>query len=491
MSTIVLRLLLAALLAVLPVSFDATGEGGAPLKPALALADDDDDDDGGGGGGGGGANRGDRGGGSRSEAGRSSGPGVLELWFGRPRASAPRRAARERPAPRRPAPEIAVANEIVVLGLDDGELDRLEAEGFVRLDEGLAGGQRLLRLRVPRTVRVDRALARVAEIAPRSLSDRNHLYRPQAADGCAAEICSSWRQVGWHERGDRSCLAGVTVGVVDTGVNDEHDALRQAEVRLVTVRAKGARPSSARHGTAVMSLLAGDPASRIPGLIPGAKLIAADPFVNAGGEDRADAFGLVQAIEALHGAGARILNLSLAGADNRILGHRIAALAAARVVVVAAVGNAGPRSKPLYPAAYDTVIGVTAVDGAGRIYRRAVRGAHVDIAAPGVGLPVAASVRGLRPQTGTSFAAPFVTAAAAVLVGAEPHLSPAEVAARLAAGAADLGDAGPDPVFGAGLLRADGACPRPRDSDGLPASPPPSVSLPDALATAPPTVRIP
>jgi subtilisin family serine protease len=160
----------------------------------------------------------------------------------------------------------------------------------------------------------------------------------------------------------------------------------------------------------------------------------------------------------LAGRGTRVLNLSLAGPPNAVLEEAIARLAAAGVVVVAAAGNGGPRAEPAYPAAYPTVIAVTAVDRSGAIYRRAGRGDHIDIAAPGVEVWTAASVRGARPKTGTSFAAPFVSAAAALLLGAEPNLAPADVRLRLKAAAQDLGETGEDPVFGAGLVQATGLC---------------------------------
>ena len=92
--------------------------------------------------------------------------------------------------------------------------------------------------------------------------------------------------------------------------------------------------------------------------------------------------------------------------------------------MIAAAGNDGPRAEPAYPAAYDSVIAVTAVDRSGTIYRRAIRGAHVDLAAQGVEVWTAASVKGARWKTGTSFAAPYVTAAVALWLQHDPMLTP-------------------------------------------------------------------
>ncbi len=70
----------------------------------------------------------------------------------------------------------------------------------------------------------------------------------------------------------------------------------------------------------------------------------------------------------------------------------------------------------------------------------------------------AASISGARHKTGTSFAVPFVSAAAAILREEQPVLTATEVANVLRARALDLGDNGPDPVFGAGLLNLEASC---------------------------------
>ncbi|UXN74081.1 S8 family serine peptidase [Devosia sp. A8/3-2] len=193
--------------------------------------------------------------------------------------------------------------------------------------------------------------------------------------------------------------------------------------------------------------------------MPNARVRVVDPFaaLDSGGE-RADTYALTRAIVHLLALEVDVINLSLAGSDNAVLAGVVALADTKGIPLVAAVGNAGARSQPLYPAAYGSVLAVTAIDTQKRVYRRAVQGAHVDIAAPGVDIPTAASISGMRPQTGTSFAAPFVTAAPAARLAAHPELPPTIVVEELTAAAEDLGTKGQDEVFGWGLLRSDLPC---------------------------------
>ena len=113
--------------------------------------------------------------------------------------------------------------------------------------------------------------------------------------------------------------------------------------------------------------------------------------------------------------------------------------------VVAAVGNAGPVATPLYPAAYDDVIGVTAIDERARVFLRASRGRHVDFAAPGVNVLTAQAEGGYATRTGTSMAAPFVTAVLTYARQQEKHVPMRQTLDRLRAAARDLGAPGFDP----------------------------------------------
>jgi subtilisin family serine protease len=111
----------------------------------------------------------------------------------------------------------------------------------------------------------------------------------------------------------------------------------------------------------------------------------------------------------------------------------------------------------LYPAAYRTVIAVSATDSADRLFAASNRGKHIAVAAPGVDLVLPSPEGKYQVTSGTSFAAAYVSGLAALMIERNPSLTPDGVRAKLTATARDLGPKGPDEQFGAGLADAVGA----------------------------------
>ncbi len=445
--------MIALLLAASPVVPDA----GLHLVAATAFADDGDDGDDGGafaGEGGGGAS-GLRGGGTRP-------PRFLRQFlrpFGGARQRAPRR-VRAQPAPLPAQAE----REIVAIGLTADDGATLEAAGYAILSQERLEtlDQTLLKLRIPDGLSLEDARNAVRAINDEASADFNHFYRASAAGSspaCEGPACPPLEMVNWPLDA-RNCSGPVAIGMVDTGINPAHAIFKGADLEVVRISSEAEPPSGRQHGTAVAALLVGRVAERARGLVPDARLVAVDAFVGEGRAERAAAYDVVRALDLLVERQVRIVNLSLAGEDNRVLERMVRAVVGADIAIVAAVGNDGARAEPRFPAAYPGVIAVTAVDSRGRVYRRAVQGDHVDVAAPGVDIWTAASISGARTKTGTSFAAPFVTAALSKMLAADGDLSPAELERRLIADASDLGDPGRDPVYGAGLLDASRLCSR-------------------------------
>ncbi len=333
----------------------------------------------------------------------------------------------------------AVAQEWLLV-LDTSDLARLRATGVRIIDTQMLDELAMVLVRVRVTEGHDSYEA-VKAIVPHALSvDRNHVYdfKPQSGQNTykgkplepSAAICTD----------------PVSIGVVDTGVNMEHPLLQGAHLEQGDFRPVGAQ-ASMDHGSAVAGLLVAR--GIVKGLVPNAKLaVAAVMYQRKDGSQGATALSLVQALNWLVKRDVQVINLSLAGPPNRIVERAIQQVTRQGVTVVAAVGNAGPAAPPLYPAAYSQVIGATAVDREQRIYRWANRGDQVDFAAPGVGIKTL-QTNGLAVNSGTSMAAPIVSAFAACL---NPHGAGSKTEALLAARAVDLGDPGRDTTYGIGLL---------------------------------------
>ncbi len=375
-------------------------------------------------------------------------------------ARVPRRAARSTAPAELPR---LVPGELVTLSLNEADLAILLARGYRVLEQRAVPelGATSRRLSVPDGTALESARAEVRALASGTDADFNHYYRSEQAVEpavCEGPHCVSFNLIGWHSPSNARCNADIAVGVIDTGINPDHPTFASSRLEVHKLTPGDLDPSRAIHGTAVIALLIGGPDSRSPGLLPGARVVAVDAFHSDGGDERADVYTLVAAMDFLAAKDIRVVNMSLAGPPNTVLERAVATLVAIDIVLVAATGNGGPEADPAYPAAYPEVVAVTAVDRTGAVYRRAGRGAHVDLAAPGVDVWTAASIKGARPKTGTSFAAPFVSAAAAASLAADPQLSAKDLIGRLTATARDLGTPGRDETYGHGLIQTGPAC---------------------------------
>ncbi len=270
--------------------------------------------------------------------------------------------------------------------------------------------------------------------------------------------------VEWNSKIADQCSAVPEIGLIDTAVDLNHAALRGQPIDLVEIPKNGLPASRADHGTAIAALLAGRSDSETPGLLSHAKIVAVDAFSFDGtSNDRTDVVSLVQALEALAERRVRIINMSLSGPPNNVLQKAIKAAQAKGILIVAAAGNNGPGAEPSYPAAYDGVIAVTAVDKQRKVYARATRGAYVDLAAPGVGIRTVSADGANVLRSGTSYAVPYITAAAAVAQAHDPNVDAKELRARLEQSTQDLGEPGRDTIYGHGLIRMASLCPSPQE----------------------------
>jgi subtilisin family serine protease len=259
----------------------------------------------------------------------------------------------------------------------------------------------------------------------------------------------------------------IRVAVIDSGVDSDHPELAGAIVgKFDTLTSPFAGHA---HGTAIAAVIAGK--SRLVGSAPEARILAARAFDPAGNAAEATTFNIIRALDWSVTERARIINMSFAGPADPGIHRALEAATKKGVVLIAAAGNAGAKSPPLYPAANPNVIAVTATDSGDQIYQGSNRGRHVTVSAPGVDLLVAVPNGGYQISTGTSYSAAEVSGIVALMLQRKDDLTPKAVRDILAATAKDLGKKGRDDDFGAGMTdayRAVTEVPGPRVSDALP-----------------------
>ncbi|WP_135503856.1 S8 family serine peptidase [Roseovarius aestuariivivens] len=311
-------------------------------------------------------------------------------------------------------------------------------------------GQQLLFVALPRTLDVQAAQTLLRQAAPSALIDQHRIYRRSAGPRV-------YHAAMLGDAPGQSCrLSGaVRVGVIDGAINPGHPALRGVAVTRQSFLGRSEAADAPGHGTAVAALIAGaSSAGPLAGLAPGVQLYAAEAF----GKARRGPGGRLEAISAsldwLVANRVRLVNMSFAGQSNVVFDRVLALTQARGVVMVAAAGNGGSGAA-VFPAAASGTIAVTAVDAAGAIYGRANFGPHIEFAAPGVDLYVASGASGGSYRSGTSFAAPVVTAILA-RQAARGGLSLQGARGFLRARARDLGPAGRDTRFGYGLVQSGG-----------------------------------
>ncbi|UED83123.1 type VII secretion-associated serine protease mycosin [Streptomyces profundus] len=269
---------------------------------------------------------------------------------------------------------------------------------------------------------------------------------------------------------------GVTVAVLDTGVDADHPDLAGNVLPGRDLVGMGAEPGErywAEHGTAMAGIIAGAGHGRnnddgVIGVAPRARVLPVrvlleddDPQRDEARDERAGA--LAEGIRWAADQGADVINLSLG--DDSDSAHpdpeedaAVRYALAKGAVVVASAGNGGENGDPVsYPAGYPGVIAVTAVDRSGSPAEFSTRRWYATVSAPGKDVIVADPDGRYYTGWGTSAAAAFVSGCAALLLSAHPDLTPAEVRALLTETAQHAPDGGRNDALGSGIVDAGAA----------------------------------
>jgi len=327
--------------------------------------------------------------------------------------------------------------------------------GFTIIEKVSLGelAMNLYRLRIPTGSTTSQARQTLAGRFPGLTIDVNQHFEAQALkdykDKTARPIA------GWRAA-KPTCGQGIRLGMVDNGVEVNHPALKGQKVEFRSFHKKNRRPGPNDHGTAVAAIMVGKP--EWGGLLPGAELKAANMFeMNETGRVVGSSVGLLRAVNWLATKKVKVINMSVAGGDNKIVRKALDKIKKKHLVLVAAAGNWGSADRPAYPAAYKEVVAVTAFGEERRVYSKANRGHYIDFAAPGVRIYTAVA-RGGRVQSGTSFASPYVAVLIALELARGGEKSVDSLRKTLRDKVVDLGDPGKDDVYGWGFIDGAPAC---------------------------------
>lgn len=271
---------------------------------------------------------------------------------------------------------------------------------------------------------------------------------------------------------------GMPVTLVDTGVSFGHQEFAGRQ-NLIALNEQQPQPLGGVHGTAVASVV-GAPQNGVGlvGIYPQSIIRSYDASLGDG--TQLPASEIANGIVAAATAGKSVINLSLGGPeDDPAIDSAILRAVRGGSLVVAASGNSGTQGNWLtYPAADPHVFTVAATTQTDQVASFSTESPYVDIAAPGVGIPVASALdNSYQSEDGTSFASPLVAGAAAWLWTVRPDLDASQVAEILRESARDVGPPGYDTATGYGILDVQAALDWPTP---LPDTPEPN----DTIATA-------
>jgi Subtilase family/Fervidolysin N-terminal prodomain len=307
---------------------------------------------------------------------------------------------------------------------------------LTQLDEqrfALLGGATFYRWRiaaggsVPGTVATLQNQVVVANVQPNYLfTVQDEVSQPQpAAVGDEAQYALRTLQI--EQAQQVATGKDVTVALIDSEVEATHPDLAGSVKKKFDALGGVGSPQS--HGTAMAGAIAAH--GKLLGVAPGTIVLAARAFDDSRGEAKGTSFAIYKGLQWAADSGARVVNMSFVGPFDPDLSKMLASAADKGIVLVAAGGNGGPDSGPQYPASDANVIAVAATDGKDGLFSLDNRNPYIALAAPGVDILSLAPDDAYQESTGSSIAAAHVSGIVALMLQAQPSLTPRDVRAIL------------------------------------------------------------
>jgi subtilisin family serine protease len=292
-----------------------------------------------------------------------------------------------------------------------------------------------------------------------AFAEPNHL-RSEMRTPNDPVLTQQWalRDIHAYEAWDITTGGDITIAILDTGVSSSHPDLSHKVLRGYDFYNGDTDASDDEgHGTYTAGVAAANSnnGTGIAGVCWGCKILPVKVLGSRGqGDDATIAQGIRWAVD----QGVRIISMSLGGPeDTQVIRDAVSYAHDHNVLIIAASGNGqADGNKPNYPAAYPSVLAVSATNSTDGVTGFSTTGSFVDIAAPGVGLwstiwsPRDGDTYGV--ENGTSASCPHVAGAAALALTLRPDLSADQLAEVLESAADDQGAPGKDPEYGFGRL---------------------------------------
>ncbi|MCX9010947.1 MAG: S8 family serine peptidase [Candidatus Methanoperedens sp.] len=249
----------------------------------------------------------------------------------------------------------------------------------------------------------------------------------------------------------------VKIAVLDTGISNSHPDLNvSGGINLIGKSKNNKWNDDSGHGTHVSGIIAARNNSiGIIGIAPDAELYAVKVLDAYGNGYISD---IIEGIDWAVQNNMNVVSMSLGTRTySQALNDATANAYKAGILLVAAAGNNGDGNLStddvLYPAKFDSVIAVSAIDSNNIAPVWGADGEEVELAAPGIDIYSTWLDGGYVNKSGTSMATPFVSGVAALIKSKNLSLTPQEIRSALAYNAVDLGDTGRDRIYGFGLVQ--------------------------------------